>query len=192
MYSNLRENDLADAFIDVIYNFDCNNNQRQSWWEFGDTFYRRGDSLATKVFIHVLIHSCVFRSIYVGRPYFQVSFNESQAYLGHFSLKLNIHQRIVSSPRNELLPVLCSGSSSLFLCFNPFCGPTDTPFCHTLLFSIPHGSQTFGQPFWASLISARMQRACWWGVDSLRILESTACSEEHALSKKLFVPCKQS
>lgn len=131
MYSNLRENDLTDAFIDVIYNFDCNNNRRQSRWEFGDIFYRRGDSLAIKVFIHVLIHSCVFRSIYVGRPYFQVSFNESQAYLGHFSLKLNIHQRIVLSPRNELLPVLCSGSSSLFSCFNLLCDPCpDTRFCH--------------------------------------------------------------
>lgn len=178
MSSNLRENDLTDAFIDVIYNFDCNNNRRQSWWEFGDIFYRRGDSPAIKGFIHVLIHSCVFRSIYVGRPYFQVSFNESQAYLGHFSLKLNIHQRIVSSPRNELFPVLCSGSSSLFLLFNL----ARTHHFVKLIFT-PYGSQTFGQPFWASLISARMQRACWWGVDSPRILESTACAGEHALPR---------
>lgn len=121
--------------------------------KYGDIFYRRQDSLAIKGFIHVLIHSCVFRSIYVGRPYFQVSFNESQAYLGHFSLKLNIHQRIVSSPRNELFPVLCSGSSSLFLWFNLLCDPRqDTPFCQTHFFT-PHGSQTFAQPFWALLIS---------------------------------------
>lgn len=109
---SLGENDLTDVFIDAVCNFSHNNNHRKSWG-FGDTFYRRVDHLAIKVFIHGLIHSCVFRWGYMGQPYFQVSFNESRAYLGHFPLILNIHKGIVSSPQNELLPALPSGSSRI-------------------------------------------------------------------------------
>lgn len=106
-------------------------------------FHRRGGSLAIKVFIHVLIHSCVFRWVYVGQPYFQVSFNESQAYLGHFPLKLNIHQGIVSSPQYELLPALCAGSPRMFLCFNLLSGPPH----HFVALFYSYGSQTLWTAF---------------------------------------------
>lgn len=57
--------------------------------------FKIGDNLEIKVFIHSFIHSYVSGYIYVGQPYFQVSFNESQVYLGHFTLKVSFHQGTV-------------------------------------------------------------------------------------------------
>lgn len=99
-------------------------------------FTEEGIALQSKCsFMSLFIHSCVFRWVYVGQPYFQVSFNESPAYLGHFPLKLNVHRGIVSSPWNELLPALCSGFSRMFLCFNLL---GDTPYHFVIIFhSLP-------------------------------------------------------
>lgn len=132
-----------------------------------DMFHRRGANLAIKVFIHVLIHSCVFRWVYVGRPYFQVSFNESRAYLGHFPLKLNIHWGIVPSPH----PLRTSCFLPRTLGF-PGCSSVLThsvTICHlvtlfqSLSFVAPKPLDNLSGH---RSIGTRIQQDYWWGADA--------------------------
>lgn len=52
----------------------------------------------------------------------------------------------------------------MFLGFNPL--SDHLPSCYPLPVFVLCGSQTFGQPFWASFIGTRIQQAYCWGVDA--------------------------
>lgn len=80
-----------------------------------------GGNLGLKVFIHFFVHSYVFRWVYMGQPYFQVSFNESWVYLGHFTLKVSFYQGTLPSVSSEwtaacLVPCVHQSHSRVSTC----------------------------------------------------------------------------
>lgn len=93
---------------------------------------KRGDNLEIKVFIHFFFHSYMFGGVYMGQPYFQASLNESQVYLGHFTLKKYLLPGDCSASffRNELLLDLCPGVPGTFPMFQPAQWCT-SQICHT-------------------------------------------------------------
>lgn len=147
--------------------------------------FKRWDNLEIKVFIHFFIHSCVFGCVYMGQPYFQVSFNESQVYLGQFTLKV------------KFLPGDCSPSCLRMrnVAYLKFWFLWAHSLCSNLLSHSPPKFVTLGYSFplkgeiWAASLGCGLWpsedgRPSLWCVGSSTVMRSEACSEKHALSRE--------
>lgn len=120
----------------------------------------------------------------MGQPYFQVSFNESQVYLGHFTLKVSFHQGTappVSSQWAASRFMSCVHQVH-FLCFNFPNGPPPKFVSSALAF--PYGSWSLqAEALKCGSWTSDGSRHSLWCVGPSIVMGPAACSAEHTHSR---------